>query len=91
MTTLKLDDSRLYTIDEAAEVLRCTGSWLRGQVTANTVPSLRLGKRKGVRFTAEDLVEITSTRRGKTAVEISATETDPLAAFSELRSVRSSR
>jgi hypothetical protein len=91
MTTLTLDDSRLYTIDEAAEVLRCTSSWLRGQVTANTVPSLRLGKRKGVRFTAGDLVEITSSRHGKPAQENLVAEIDPLAAFSELRSLRSLR
>jgi excisionase family DNA binding protein len=46
----------LFTIPEAAEVLRVPEGWLRKKVTAGVVPHTRLGKH--VRFTAEHLRQI---------------------------------
>lgn len=60
---MDIDDSKLYSLDTAPAVLNCTRSWLRDQVTAGTVPHGRLGKRKGVFFTADDLKAILETRR----------------------------
>lgn len=60
---MDIDDTRIYSLDTAPAVLNCTRSWLRDQVTAGTVPHGRLGKRKGVFFTADDLKEIIETRR----------------------------
>lgn len=53
----------LYTRAEAAALLKCPESWLRDQVTAGTIPHIRLGKIKGVRFARADLEEITHLRR----------------------------
>ncbi len=52
------DVIELYTIVEAAELLRVTEGWLRKRVSAHAVPHTRLGKH--VRFTAEQLREITA-------------------------------
>jgi excisionase family DNA binding protein len=43
----------LFTIPEAAAVLRVPEGWLRKKVTAGAVPHTRLGKH--VRFTADHL------------------------------------
>lgn len=48
----------LYTIGEAAKLLRVPEGWLRKRVSAHAVPHTRLGKH--VRFTAEQLREITA-------------------------------
>jgi excisionase family DNA binding protein len=48
----------LFTIVEAAELLRVPEGWLRKRVSAHAVPHTRLGKH--VRFTAEQLREITA-------------------------------
>lgn len=47
---------RLYTIAEAAKVLRVPEGWLRKKVSAGVVPHTRLGKH--VRFTDEHLDRI---------------------------------
>ena len=47
----------LYTIVEAAKLLRVPEGWLRKRVSAHAVPHTRLGKH--VRFTAEQLRDIT--------------------------------
>lgn len=52
-----------YDMRQAAELLGCSYSWLRDQVTAGTVPHGRWGSRKGVFFTSEDLAEILSSRQ----------------------------
>jgi len=46
----------LYTIPEAADVLRVPEGWLRKKVTAGAVPHARLGKH--VRFTSDHLRRI---------------------------------
>jgi excisionase family DNA binding protein len=74
---MTLTDDHLYTIDEATEVLRCRRSWLRDQVTAGTVPHLRLGKVKGVRFTADDLMQIAATRARPVGAVAPAAQTQP--------------
>jgi excisionase family DNA binding protein len=47
---------RLYTIAEAARVLRVPEGWLRKKVSAGVVPHTRLGKH--VRFTDDHLLRI---------------------------------
>lgn len=47
---------RLYTIAEAASLLRVPEGWLRKKVTAGVVPHTRLGKH--VRFTDDHLCRI---------------------------------
>lgn len=93
MTTLTHEEIRLYTLDEAAELLGVRRSWLRDQVTADAVPHVRLGKVKGIRFTPDDLVEIIESRRqrpgGRRPAEVAseaAPQEDPLAGFEHLRS-----
>lgn len=57
--TTALDESApapLYTIAEAATLLRVPEGWLRKKVTAGCVPHTRLGKH--VRFTLEHLRRI---------------------------------
>ena len=49
---------RLFTIEEAAEVLRIPISWLYERTRRNAIPCRRLGKY--VRFTHNDLMEIIS-------------------------------
>ena len=49
---------RLFTIKEAADVLRIPISWLYERTRRNAIPCRRIGKY--VRFTQEDLVEIMS-------------------------------
>jgi excisionase family DNA binding protein len=46
----------IYTIIEAARLLRVPEGWLRKKVTAGVVPHTRLGKH--VRFTAVHLAQI---------------------------------
>lgn len=46
----------LFTIVEAAELLRVPEGWLRKRVSAQAVPHTRLGKH--VRFTADHLQQI---------------------------------
>ena len=46
----------VYTIVEAARLLRVPEGWLRKKVTAGLVPHTRLGKH--VRFTAAQLTQI---------------------------------
>lgn len=46
----------IYTIVEAARLLRVPEGWLRKKVTAGVVPHTRLGKH--VRFTAAHLAQI---------------------------------
>lgn len=46
----------VFTIVEAARVLRVPEGWLRKKVTAGVVPHTRLGKH--VRFTASHLTQI---------------------------------
>ena len=48
--------TRLYSIDEAAEVLNVPRTWLRDKVTAGAVPHTRLGRH--VRFTDAHLAQI---------------------------------
>jgi excisionase family DNA binding protein len=49
---------RLFTIKEAAEVLRIPISWLYERTRRNAIPYRRIGKY--VRFTQDDLKEIIS-------------------------------
>ena len=49
---------RLFTIQEAADVLRIPISWLYERTRRNAIPCRRLGKY--VRFTEEDLAKIIS-------------------------------
>jgi hypothetical protein len=59
-----MDHSLLtYDMRRAAEVLGCSYSWLRDQVTAGTVPHGRWGSRKGVFFMSEHLAEILASRQ----------------------------
>jgi excisionase family DNA binding protein len=50
--------ARLFTIQEAAEVLRIPISWLYERTRRNAIPCRRLGKY--VRFSEEDLAKIMS-------------------------------
>ena len=47
---------RLFTIKEAAEVLKIPASWLYERTRRNAIPCHRLGKY--LRFTEEDLTKI---------------------------------
>ena len=47
---------RLFTIKEAAEVLRIPSSWLYERTRRNAIPCRRIGKY--VRFTLDDLQKI---------------------------------
>jgi excisionase family DNA binding protein len=86
----------LLTIAEAAALLGMSPSTLRDRVTAGTVPHIRLGKVRGVRFTPEHLAEICA--RGQVPVgtrfphRAHAQDQDPgedaLARFTGLRSLR---
>ena len=60
MSALTSIDSpmRLFTIKEAAEVLRLPISWLYERTRRNAIPCRRIGKY--VRFTQDDLAEIIS-------------------------------
>ena len=49
---------RLFTIKEAAEVLRIPISWLYERTRRNAIPYRRIGKY--IRFTQDDLKEIIS-------------------------------
>jgi excisionase family DNA binding protein len=48
--------TRLFTIREAAEVLKIHASWLYERTRRNAIPCHRLGKH--LRFTGEDLARI---------------------------------
>jgi hypothetical protein len=93
---MDIDNSRLYSIDEAANLLGCSRYWLRDQVTAGTVPHGRRGIRKGVFFTAGDLLEIVESRRRpakplpapNAAASGAVTPTSIPAEFAALRSAR---
>ena len=50
------DESRLFTVDEAAERLRVRPSWLRRKATARLIPCTFLGKH--LRFSPADLAAI---------------------------------
>ena len=54
---------RLFTIKEAAEVLKLPKSWLYQRTRRNAIPCRRLGKY--VRFTQDDLGKIISTTVGE--------------------------
>ena len=57
LVAVPADESpRVYTIAEAARLLRVPEGWLRKKVTAGLVPHTRLGKH--VRFTEEHLRRI---------------------------------
>jgi excisionase family DNA binding protein len=56
----------LFTISEAAELLRVPEGWLRKKVTAGAVPHTRLGKH--VRFTMEHLRRIIAAGDSEPAV-----------------------
>ena len=58
VTTSPENAVRLFTIKEAAEVLRIPVSWLYERTRRNAIPYRRLGKY--VRFTQDDLKEIIS-------------------------------
>ena len=58
ITTSPNDAVRLFTIKEAAEVLRIPISWLYERTRRNAIPCRRIGKY--VRFTQQDLNEIIS-------------------------------
>jgi excisionase family DNA binding protein len=58
---------RVYTIAEAAKLLRVPDGWLRKKVTAGLVPHTRLGKH--VRFTDEHLDQII--RSGEQSIVVS--------------------
>jgi excisionase family DNA binding protein len=57
-TTSPDSPARLFTIQEAAEVLRIPISWLYERTRRNAIPCRRLGKY--VRFSEEDLAKIMS-------------------------------
>ena len=57
-TTSPGSPARLFTIQEAAEVLRIPISWLYERTRRNAIPCRRLGKY--VRFSEEDLAKIMS-------------------------------
>ena len=61
VTTSPDNAVRLFTIKEAAEVLRIPISWLYERTRRNAIPYRRIGKY--VRFTQDDLKEIISVRR----------------------------
>ena len=50
------EQSRLFTVDEAAECLRVRPSWLRRKATARLIPCTFLGKH--LRFSPADLAAI---------------------------------
>ena len=52
---------RLLTVDEAAEVLQVSTSWLRKRVAARAVPCVRLGRT--VRFADSDIAQIVAKNR----------------------------
>ena len=58
VTTSPENAVRLFTIKEAAEVLRIPVSWLYERTRRNAIPYRRIGKY--VRFTQDDLKEIIS-------------------------------
>lgn len=58
VTTSPYDAVRLFTITEAAEVLRIPISWLYERTRRNAIPYRRIGKY--VRFTQDDLKQIIS-------------------------------
>ena len=58
VTTSPDNPVRLFTITEAAEVLRIPISWLYERTRRNAIPYRRIGKY--VRFTQDDLKEIIS-------------------------------
>jgi excisionase family DNA binding protein len=58
VTTSTDNAVRLFTIKEAAEVLRIPISWLYERTRRNAIPYRRIGKY--VRFTQDDLKEIIS-------------------------------
>lgn len=62
--------SPVYTIVEAARLLRVPEGWLRKKVTARAVPHTRLGKH--VRFTADHLRQIITTGE-QTPITVPAT------------------
>ena len=63
-TTSPGSPARLFTIQEAAEVLRIPISWLYERTRRNAIPCRRLGKY--VRFTEEDLANIISAQATNT-------------------------
>ena len=60
----------VFTIVEAARVLRVPEGWLRKKVTAGVVPHTRLGKH--VRFTAVHLAQILAEGEPAPCVEASS-------------------
>lgn len=58
----------IYTIAEAARLLRVPEGWLRKKVTAGAVPHTRLGKH--VRFTADHLHRIVASGEAQPATRI---------------------
>jgi excisionase family DNA binding protein len=63
-TTSPGSPARLFTIQEAADVLRIPISWLYERTRRNAIPCRRLGKY--VRFTEEDLANIISAQATNT-------------------------
>lgn len=46
----------LYTVDEAAELLKVTNNWLEERVSAQAIPHRRLGRQ--IRFSQSDLDDL---------------------------------
>jgi excisionase family DNA binding protein len=63
-TTSPGSPARLFTIQEAAELLRIPISWLYERTRRNAIPCRRLGKY--VRFSEEDLAKIMSAQAANT-------------------------
>jgi excisionase family DNA binding protein len=61
MTTMS-NDHAMYSLDEAAALLRCSRWTLRDQVTRGEVPHHRRGRVKGVYFTLANLEEIVASQ-----------------------------
>jgi len=87
-----LADDRLYLRAEAAAILGMSSLTLRDLVTRASVPHVRLGSRKGVRFTAANIRDIARAR----AVGVTRSVDDEtragaradLSAFAGLRTAR---
>lgn len=56
-----MSEPRLLNVEEAAEFLQVSTSWLRKRVAARAVPCVRLGR--SVRFSADDLARIVADNR----------------------------
>jgi len=60
MTEEQLAAVRLYTSTEVVRMLRLKPTWLKKWITDERVPHVRAGAERGVRFTAQHILEIGS-------------------------------